>query len=535
MRSNATPWAVGCVTTWIWEKTDFHGSRARIVLLHLNILLQNIVKTLVIVDDRNAMRLAGWQMASADEYLSEHAHTVANYDAVVNLCATERYQGKGFYVSLVAEARGHQPLPSIKAIEDLHSAALPGLLEPELAEVMGDVFAGESGNEVQIAAYFGRDRAGRYEAIAQRLFQLVKAPLLSATFSRKSGHWHLASLDALPVEDVLESELPLLCDAIERHFNKSRQLPRSGRTGSRRAIAILYEGRQADSPSNDAALTKFVAAGKALDMQVEVVDRTVDTKLAGFDGLFIRETTHLNHYTYDLARKATALGKVVIDDPDSILQCNNKVYLHELLTRYNIPMPKSITVHRGNVDQIIPVVGLPCVLKLPDGAFSLGVSKVEHEDELHAAVAQLLLKSDLIIAQAFQPTAFDWRVGMLDGRPLFVCRYFMAPNHWQVIKRDYTGRTEGQTTAIAIGEAPSEVIRTATRAANLIGSGFYGVDLKETDTGCFVMEVNDNPNVDAGNEDGVLQDALYREVMSVMKRSIVEEGLRLPTRQTAAA
>jgi len=35
-----------------------------------------------------------------------------------------------------------------------------------------------------------------------------------------------------------------------------------------------------------------------------------------------------------------------------------------------------------------------------------------------------------------------------------------------------------------------------------------------------VMEVNDNPNVDAGNEDDILKDALYREVMGVLLRRI---------------
>jgi len=37
-----------------------------------------------------------------------------------------------------------------------------------------------------------------------------------------------------------------------------------------------------------------------------------------------------------------------------------------------------------------------------------------------------------------------------------------------------------------------------------------------------VMEVNDNPNIDAGNEDAVLKDALYRDVIGVFLRRIRE-------------
>ena len=51
-------------------------------------------------------------------------------------------------------------------------------------------------------------------------------------------------------------------------------------------------------------------------------------------------------------------------------------------------------------------------------------------------------------------------------------------------------------------------MKTALRAANLLGDGLYGVDLKQTDDGCYVIEVNDNPNIDAGNEDALLNGAM---------------------------
>jgi glutathione synthase/RimK-type ligase-like ATP-grasp enzyme len=132
------------------------------------------------------------------------------------------------------------------------------------------------------------------------------------------------------------------------------------------------------------------------------------------------------------------------------------------------------------------------------------------------------MKSDLVIAQEWLPTAFDWRVGVFDRRPLYVCKYFMAKGHWQVVKRESGRKFEGSTVALSVGEAPEVVIRTAVRAANLIGDGLYGVDLKQDGQQCYVMEVNDNPNIDAGNEDGVLKDALYREIMGVFMRRVQE-------------
>jgi len=48
--------------------------------------------------------------------------------------------------------------------------------------------------------------------------------------------------------------------------------------------------------------------------------------------------------------------------------------------------------------------------------------------------------------------------------------------------------------------------------------------LKQVGDRCYLIEVNDNPNIDAGNEDQVLGSALYREVLGVYARRIGERG-----------
>ena len=96
-------------------------------------------------------------------------------------------------------------------------------------------------------------------------------------------------------------------------------------------------------------------------------------------------------------------------------------------------------VHRDNIDEIVPQLGLPCVLKQPDSSFSQGVTKVETARRLRREVDDMLEQSDLMVAQEFLPTDFDWRVGVLDGKPLYVCKYFMARNHWQILNRNAHG------------------------------------------------------------------------------------------------
>jgi len=111
-----------------------------------------------------------------------------------------------------------------------------------------------------------------------------------------------------------------------------------------------------------------------------------------------------------------------------------------------------------------------------------------------------------------------------DRRPLFVAKYYMATGHWQVNKvvEGQQQLVEGKTEAMAIGEATEQAINTAVRAADLIGHGLYGGDLKQVEDRVYLIEVNCNPNIDAGNEDQVLGEALYREVLGVFARRIAE-------------
>ena len=71
---------------------------------------------------------------------------------------------------------------------------------------------------------------------------------------------------------------------------------------------------------------------------------------------------------------------------------------------------------------------------------------------------------------------------------------------------------------------PSNVIKIAVRAANLIGNGLYGVDIKPTATGPKVIEINDNPSIDANIEDAVLGPQLYLTIMQEFLRRLETRG-----------
>lgn len=478
--------------------------------------------TLIVVDDPADWPVAGvgTTVVPARSYLTDPAFGEDRAVRVFNLCRSYRYQSLGYYVSLLAEARGHRPWPRAGTIEDLQSQNLVQVLTAGLAQLVEQTLAPLKADRFELSVYFGRNLAQRYNVLAEQLFALLQAPLLRVRFERAGGHWHTRGIRLVGIGELSDTHRNFLFEAAATHFATR------GRLGDRRpaedyALAILHNPEGTDLPSNPAALEKFADTGRALGMRVEFITPADFGRLPEFDALFIRDTTFVHHYTYRFARRAQGEGLVVIDDPDSILKCNNKVYLAELLAHHNLPQPRTLLIHRDNIDQVAPLLALPCVLKQPDSSFSSGVDKVETEHELRAKVASLLAKSDLIVAQEWLPTEFDWRVGVLDRRVIFVCKYYMAEGHWQIIDHDGEhGRREGRTEALAVGEAPEDVVELALQAANLIGDGFYGVDIKQIGNRCCIIEINDNPNVDAGNEDGVLRDALYREVMGVFLRRL---------------
>ncbi|URA10163.1 ATP-grasp domain-containing protein [Thermospira aquatica] len=122
--------------------------------------------------------------------------------------------------------------------------------------------------------------------------------------------------------------------------------------------------------------------------------------------------------------------------------------------------------------------------------------------------------SDLIVVQEFLPTSFDWRVGVLNGEALYVCKYYMARKHWQIVNYSTEGQDKyGRFETLPVELAPRKLISMALKAARLVGKGLYGLDIKQVGEQFYLIEINDKPNIDAGIEDKILRDRLYRRIM----------------------
>lgn len=266
------------------------------------------------------------------------------------------------------------------------------------------------------------------------------------------------------------------------------------------------------------ALTNFrIAAGK-MGHDCDFLFRPEIMSIPRYDGLLIRALTDPLNTSYVAARLAQVSGLRVIDEPDSIVVCCDKVNMYQHLMRAGVPMPETCFLSDDQVTpeqahELFESYGTPLVLKAPNSSFSAYVEKVHDAASFVKVGKRFLRRADRLVVQQYLPSSFDWRVTILGGKVLSVVKYVMAEGAWRIHDRDEDGR-ENVCTVVGVqpGQVNPELLRVAKMAGAAIGQSLYGVDVKEFDDGFMVIEVNDNPNIDAGLEDSNNPE-LYRNVV----------------------
>ena len=446
------------------------------------------------------------------EYLARPKLFDIGRPKLVNLSRSYAYQSKGYYASLLAEARGHRVVPTVETMLELREAKLYEHALPELEDELNRCarkadFQPEA--QLRLLVCFGIASDPRFEAFGRLLFDWFRSPALEITVD--PGIW--LSIDRIrprTITRLANGDATFFRDALHQHTKPEWRDPKA-RSLSKYDLAVLHDPNEKLPPSSVDSLKHFARIAEKLSVDIEPITRRQLDELAEYDGLFIRETTSIDNHTYRFARRAWQEGMPVIDDPMSMIRCTNKVFLMELLGSNQVPMPQTLMLaENADLSRAMDELGLPLVVKIPDGSFSRGVHKVNSPEEFKRVVEELFEETDLLLAQKFMPTEFDWRVGVLSGEPLFVCQYRMARGHWQTVKHRADGSSrEGGFRTFELDQAPAELLDVAGRAAKPIGEGFYGVDIKQTDHGFVVMEVNDNPNLEHGIEDAVGKDEIW--------------------------
>ncbi|HEX2165245.1 MAG TPA: RimK family protein, partial [Thermoanaerobaculia bacterium] len=518
---------------------------------------------LLVADTPLPEALAGLPSMSADRYLEGVPGSLEEGLVVVNLCRSYQYLSKGYYVSLLAEARRQRALPTLEDIEEtsnpftylrtLQEAGLktidysvqgtvPGkrrVLPRRIVvgdRAMLEGLSGEAGVKftpaapggfLDVTTVFGRAGDPRFRRVCAAIWRLYAFPLLRVRLYENGEGWKVGQVQPLNLPQVGPAEVAALAEKLAKGA-AARAVRLPAPPLARHRLAVLWDPLDPTAPSDEPTLDKLARIGARRGLLVERIAKTDLARLAEFDALFIRTVTAINHFSFTFSQTAEGLGIPVIDDTGSIIKCSNKIFLYELFRRNGLPMPDTAVISPKKWREEVRPLGLPVILKVPDGTFSLAVKKAENEAELEALTRDMFKRSPLLIAQRFTPTEFDWRVGVLEGQVLWVARYHMAKRHWQIAKRSAGGTRFGRVEAVPAADAPPEVLSLALAGAALIGDGLYGVDIKETADGPVLIEINDNPNLEAGYEDTAERDRPYEAILDAFQRRIAEEGRVAP-------
>ncbi len=287
-------------------------------------------------------------------------------------------------------------------------------------------------------------------------------------------------------------------------------------------IACFVEKYNFSDPREEAALQNFKCAAKKAGQEFHFLFREDINDIPKYNAVFIRATTDPLFTAYIVSKTAWELGLRVIDDPESITICGNKIHQYELFEKYDVPRIPTVflnkeELHHKRITEVFDTLGKPVVIKAPYTSFSRYVEKAACETSFRDVCKRFFKKSDVLAIQKFTPTEFDWRVGVLNNDVLYVCKYMIPKGRWKhgAKLRGKPTFTWGKTVALRKETIPQRLREVALKACSVVGKGLYGVDIKEVDGDYVVVEVNDNPSIYAGYEDQKDKD-LYAKIINYL-------------------
>lgn len=287
-------------------------------------------------------------------------------------------------------------------------------------------------------------------------------------------------------------------------------------------IACFVEKYNFSDPREVGALANFKRTAEENGHKFSFLFRENIEDIPNYDAIFIRATTDPLFTSYIVSKTAWELGKKVIDDPESIKICANKIHQYALFEKYDVPSIPTMflnkeDLHHKKITEIFNTLGKPVVIKAPYTSFSRYVEKAACETSFRDVAKRFFKKSDVLAIQKFTPTSFDWRVGVLGNDILYICKYMIPKGKWKhgAKLRGKPTVVWGRTESHQKRDMPPRLREVALKACSVVGKGLYGVDIKEVNGEYVVVEVNDNPSIYAGYEDSMDRD-IYQRIISYL-------------------
>ncbi|GEL07149.1 ATP-grasp domain-containing protein [Salisediminibacterium halotolerans] len=197
-----------------------------------------------------------------------------------------------------------------------------------------------------------------------------------------------------------------------------------------------------------------------------------------------------------LLRQLEQLGIRSYNSSGAIGICDDKRLMHEKLTQFDLPQPKTICApmiypgmpltDRSHLTRIASLLGFPLVVKEAFGSFGQQVYLVRSEKELADKAEELAGKPHLYQQFISESSGEDRRLNVIGGK--------VAAAMLRTSANDFRANVSsgGETEQY---EPTDDEKKLAVAAAKACRTDFAGVDLLKTTKGSVVCEVNSNPHI----------------------------------------
>src|SRR6186713_3265482 len=149
---------------------------------------------------------------------------------VINLCRTYKYLGVGYYVSLLAEARGHRVIPSVRTINDLRKRSIYGLDIEDLNTKLTRFLPAEGRDTTDfgVLVYFGATSYGPLSDLARQVFDIFPCPIVRLEFERQKV-WQISAIKPAGLHTLTDQQEDAFAQALDSFSKKLWRKPRTRR------------------------------------------------------------------------------------------------------------------------------------------------------------------------------------------------------------------------------------------------------------------------------------------------------------------
>ena len=141
------------------------------------------------------------KVITTKEYLARTNLFRGSRPKMINLSRSFNYQSRGYYCSLLAEARGHRVIPSVETMVDLGARQLYAQALPELDDSLAKALAAADDKTTphRILCYFGAVEDHRFDRFGRLLFDWFRCPVLEVGIEN-GGRPQIKKLASVPVK-----------------------------------------------------------------------------------------------------------------------------------------------------------------------------------------------------------------------------------------------------------------------------------------------------------------------------------------------